>query len=530
MSDTQAVGASAGSQRLDGAAARHPRHRLTHRRLVVIMTALMLCLLLQALDQTMVALAMPRIVASLHGFDLYAWVVTSYVLGSTVLLPIAGRLSDQFGRKHFVLGGVAIFLVGSALSGQAQSMHHLVIYRAIQGAAAGAGITMVYSVVGDLFEPRERAKWGGFFGAVYGFASFAGPTLGGWLADNGPLVGHFITEATRWRWVFYIHLPFGLIAFAVLALVLPHDLSERVTRERGWAAVRRIDFGGAALSAAATISLMLALTWTSIDAAGWLSLRVLAGFAAAFILFGGFIAHERRTTSEAILPRLFFQIRDFRNAASYGLLVGMVWLSVIFYLPLFLQGVVGQSAASAGLAMLPLTIAQSIYSSGVGYMLRRTGGRYRGWATFGAAALALSLLGMTRMGASSPEILVSALMIGIGVGVGVFMPVTSTLAQIVVPRSMLGAATNAIGYLRSVGQMLGVALVGAIVQTSLGDHAAPLAALRSGVKVEGLEAALQNGLGAIAIFALLLLVAVRLARNISIFGEDAVGRGGGSYR
>jgi hypothetical protein len=153
-------------------------------------------------------------------------------------------------------------------------------------------------------------------------------------------------------------------------------------------------------------------------------------------------------------------------------------------------------------------------------MLRRTSGRYRGWATFGAAVLFLSLAGMTRLGASSSDLMVSALMIGIGVGIGVFMPVTSTLAQIVVPRSMLGAATNSIGYLRSVGQMLGVALVGAIVQTSLGANATPLAALRSGATVEGLDTALQHGLGAIAAFALLLLVAVRLARNISIFGEE----------
>jgi len=501
------------------------RHQLSRRVLIVIMTALMLTLLLQALDQTMVALAMPHIVASLHGFDLYAWVVTSYVLGSTVLLPIAGRLSDQFGRKHFVLGGIVMFLVGSALSGQAESMRELVIYRAIQGAAAGAGITMVYSVIADLFEPRERAKWSGFFGAVYGFASFAGPTLGGWLADHGPLIGHFITDESRWRWVFYIHLPFGLIAFAVLAVVLPGDLSVRVTRERGWAAVKRIDFAGAVLSTAATVCLMLALTWTSSDAQGWTSPRVLSGFAAAVLLFAIFVRHERRTSAEAILPHAILKVRDFRNAASFGLLVGMVWLSVVFYLPLFLQGVVGQSASAAGIAMLPLTLAQSVYSSGVGYMLRRTGGRYRKLATFGAVVLFLSLVGMTRMGASSSELWVSVWMILIGIGIGVFMPVTSTLAQIVVPRSMIGAATNSIGYLRSVGQMLGVAIVGAIVQTSLGASATPLAALRSGARVEGLETALQHGLMAIAVFALLLIVAVRLARDISIFGDDRAPRG-----
>jgi MFS family permease len=497
-----------------------PQHSLSRRKLVVIMTALMLTLLLQALDQTMVALAMPQIVASLHGFDLYAWVVTAYVLGSTVFLPIAGRLSDQFGRKGFVLGGIAVFLIGSAASGAAGTMGELIAFRALQGAASGCGITMVYSVVADLFEPRERTKWGGFFGAVYGFASFAGPTLGGWLADHGPLLGHFVTDETRWRWVFYIHLPFGLIAFAVLAAVLPGNLSERITSERGWAAVRRIDFAGAALSAAATVCLMLALTWVSSDPQRWGSPRALAGFAAALALFWAFLRHERRTTAEAILPRVFLRIRDFRNAASYGLIVGMVWLSVVFYLPLYLQGVVGSSATQAGLAMLPLTVAQTVYSSCVGYLLRTTGGRYRGFATFGAALLLLSLAGMTQMGASSSELLVSALMIGIGVGIGVFMPVTSTLAQIVVPRSMLGAATNSIGYLRSVGQMLGVAIVGAIVQSSLGAQATSLAALRSGARVDGLETALQFGLGAIAVFAALLLIAVRLARDVSIFGEE----------
>jgi EmrB/QacA subfamily drug resistance transporter len=502
-----------------GGAYGRERHALSKRSLVIIMTALMLTLLLQALDQTMVALAMPHIVSSLNGFDLYGWVVTAYVLGSTVLLPIAGRLSDQFGRKQFVLGGIVLFLLASAASGAAETMRELIAYRAVQGAAAGMGITLVYSVVADLFEPRDRAKWGGFFGAVYGFASFAGPTLGGWLADHGPLIAGFITDDSRWRWVFYIHLPFGLIAFAVLAVMLPHDLSERVTRERGWEAVRRIDFLGAALSTAATVCLMLALTWVSMDQARFLSPRVIVGFVAAALLFAAFFRHEQRTTAEAILPRAFLRIRAYRDAAAFSLLVGMVWLSVIFYLPLYLQGVVGQSASEAGLALLPLTVGQTLYASAVGYLLRRTNGRYRGYATFGAVLLLISIAAMTSMGASSSEIWISTVMIGIGVGIGLFFPVTSTLAQIVVPRTMIGAATNSVGYLRSVGQMLGVAIVGAIVQGSLGAHATSLAGLRSGARVEGLEIALQYGLGSIAIFALALLVAVRLARDVSVFDE-----------
>jgi hypothetical protein len=302
-------------------------------------------------------------------------------------------------------------------------------------------------------------------------------------------------------------------------------MSERVTRERGWAAIKRIDFAGAGLSAAATIVLMLALTWVSVDRAGWGSPRALAGFVVSAALFATFYLHERRTASEAILPRAILEVRDFRSAAAYGLLVGMVWLSIVFYLPLYLQGVAGMSASAAGVAMLPLTVAQTLYASCIGTMLRRTGGHYRGLATFGAVLLLVSIAATTQMGATTSQLWVSVLMIAIGIGIGVFMPVTSTLAQIVVPRSMLGAATNSVGYLRSVGQMLGVAVVGAIVQSSLGATGAPVAALRSGARVEGLETALQHGMAAIAVFALLLVIAVRLARDVSVFGEEAE-RGG----
>jgi EmrB/QacA subfamily drug resistance transporter len=503
-------------------------HGLSRRSLIVIMTALMLALLLQALDQTMVGMAMPRIVASLHGFDLYAWVVTAYLLGSTALLPIAGRLSDQFGRKHFVLGGIALFLIGSALSGQAHTMGQLIAFRTIQGVASGMGITLVYSVVADLFDARERTKWNGFFGAVYGFASFAGPTLGGWLVDYGPLAGQFVTDETRWRWVFYIHLPFGLIALATLAVLLPSNLSERVTRERGWAAVRRIDFAGAALSAAATVCLMLALTWVSNDAAGWSSPRGLGGFAAAAALFALFFRNERATRAEPILPFDLLGIRDYATAASFGLLVGMAWLSLIFFLPLYLQAVVGWSAAIAGVAMLPLTMAQTLCSSLTGYMLRRAGGKYRWLATLGAVLLFASLVLMSRMGAHSAELVIATAMIVAGLGIGVFMPVTMSLAQAVVPRSMLGVATNGVGYLRSAGQMLGVALVGTVVQSTLGPAAAPVSALRAGTRAAGLETALQNGFVAIALFSLALIVATRFARDVSIFGASPPARVGRS--
>jgi EmrB/QacA subfamily drug resistance transporter len=509
----------------DSASRRHiltplAEHPLGRARVNVIVTALMLSLMLQALDQTMVGTAMPNIVASLQGFDRYVWTMTAYLLGSTVLLPIAGRLSDQFGRKQFVLGGVALFVVGAALAGQAETMGELIVWRAVQGVAAGMGITLIFAVIADLFEPRDRARWNGFFGAIYGFASFAGPTLGGWLADHGPLIAGFVADDSRWRWVFYIHLPFGLISLALLAWFLPHDTSERVTRERGWSAVGRIDFGGAALAAVATVLLMLALTWVASDAQGWGSPRGLASLAGAALFFIAFFLFERRTAAEPILPLALLRIGDFRSAALLQLLIGMVMMSLAVFLPLYLQGVAGWSATVAGIAMLPLTLTATTAGTVVSYLLTRVGGRWRVICTFGAASMLLGVAPMPFMSTTTPEWAVALLMFAAGCGFGVYMPIVLSLGQIAAPRSMMGVATNVMGYLRSAGMMLGVAIVGAIVTSNMGAGGAPLAALRQGARVDGLETALQHGFVAIAVFVVAVFAATRHARDISIYGEQ----------
>jgi MFS family permease len=446
--------------------------------------------------------------------------MTAYLLGSTVFLPITGRLSDQFGRKPFVLGGIVLFLIGAALSGTASTMGELIAFRAVQGVAAGIGITLVFAVIADMFPPRERAKWNGFFGAIYGFASFAGPTVGGWLADHGPLVEGFVTDGTRWRWVFYMHLPVGLVAFAILAMLMPADTSERVTRERGWAAIRRIDFLGATVAGGATVLLMLALTWVANDAAGWGSGRALASLAGSALLFAAFFVVERRTTAEPILPLALMRLRDYGSAASLSLLVGMVMMSLAVFLPLYLQGVAGWSASGAGFAMLPLTLTSTLSGTAVSFVLVRVGGRWRVIATGGAVLMFAGVLPMAFLTAQTPEVFVALAMFCAGCGYGVYMPIILSLGQVVVPRSMIGVGTNAIGYLRSAGMMLGVAVVGAIVTSSLGASGAPLAALRHGDTVPGLEAALQHGFVAVALFALAILAATRLARDISIYSEQ----------
>ena len=197
--------------------------RLQSVALFSVLAALMLTLLLEALDQTIVGTAMPRIINELHGLDRYTWVVTAYLLASTTMIPIVGKLSDQFGRKWFLIGGVAIFLLGSVLCGAARTINQLIIFRAVQGLGGGIGIALVFTLVGDIFPPNERARWSGIVSGVFIISSVAGPTFGGWLADHGPLLPPLVTDASRWRWVFYINLPLGLIALAVLLVYLPGE-------------------------------------------------------------------------------------------------------------------------------------------------------------------------------------------------------------------------------------------------------------------------------------------------------------------
>src|SRR5215831_11949373 len=291
--------------------------------LATVMISLMLSLLLEALDQAIVGTAMPRIMAELHGLDRYTWVVTAYVLATMTMVPIVGKLSDQFGRKWFLLGGTVLFLVGSLLAGASQSMNQLILFRALQGLGAGIGMALVATVFGDLFEPEARARWGSVFGIVYGVSTLFGPTLGGWLTEYGPLVGSLITQSSRWRWVFYLNLPVGLLAVGALLFFLPTTFSVPTSTRTGWAAMRRIDGLGAVLCAAATICLMLGLTWGSSEVFAWSSAPVLGIVGGGMLLFVLFLLVERRA-SEPILPLSLFRTQVFSVAALLTMLQMMV--------------------------------------------------------------------------------------------------------------------------------------------------------------------------------------------------------------
>ncbi len=461
--------------------------RLHGFALTSVLVALMLTLLLEALDQTVVGTALPKIISQLNGFSLYTWVATAYLLASSTVIPIIGKLSDQFGRKWFFIVGVIIFLLGSALSGAAQTIEQLIAFRALQGLGAGIGISLVFTVVGDIFPPAERAKWQGIFGAVYGLSSVFGPTLGGWLTDHGPIVGSFITDQSRWRWVFYVNLPIGIIALIALFIYLPANLSTPTSRARGWAALRHIDFLGALLASAATISLLLGLTWGG-QTYPWNSAEVIGTLVGAAALFAAFIVVER-FAAEPVLPLSLFKNQVFTSASLLSLGVGAVILALAYYLPLFLQGVLGESATNSGAVITPLTVSIVIGSTISGLLVARSG-RYQWLAIAGAVVLSIGVFLLSRMTATTILVQAALFMVLAGIGLGIFFSILTLAVQNAIPRTLLGVGTAATRYLQQAGSTLGVAIVGTVVNNTIAsDIANHLPAGAQQLTAQGIAAA-----------------------------------------
>ena len=444
--------------------------RLRGAALISVITGLMLTLLLEALDQTVVGTALPKIVGSLQGFDRYTWAVTAYILASTTMIPIAGKLSDQFGRKWFLIVGTAIFLLGSALSGASQTMNQFIAFRALQGLGAGVGIALAFVVVADMFPPAERTKWQSLFGVVYGLSNLIGPTLGGWLTDHGPLVGTVVTETTRWRWVFYINVPIGIIALAALLIYLPANISARSNDYTGWAAVRRIDFPGAVLSATATICLLLGLTWGSNATYDWSSWQVTGILVAAAILFGAFLIVERYAV-EPVLPLDLFRNRVFAAASLLSLLQLMVLVGLIVYLPLFLQGVLGVSATDAGAVITPMTVS-SVIGASLGGLAITVFKRYQLISIVSALIMTVGVFLLTRMTPTTGLLEAVIFMVIAGIGLGPFFSILTIAAQNALPRTRLGIGTSAVRYLGQLGSVVGVAIVGTVVNNTLASDIA----------------------------------------------------------
>jgi EmrB/QacA subfamily drug resistance transporter len=422
-----------------------PADSRSHLRLVL--AGLMLGMLLAALDQTIVATALPTIAGDLGGLNHLSWVVTAYILSSTISTPLYGKLGDLYGRKKLYQAAIVIFLVGSALSGLSQSMGQLIAFRALQGIGAGGLIVGAQAIIGDVVSPRERGRYIGIFVGVFGLASVAGPLLGG-----------FFTESLTWRWVFYINLPIGAFALFVVAGAL------RLPRHR---TQHRIDYLGAGLLACGVTALILLTTWGGTQYA-WDSapIVVLGILGVAFIV--AFVAVERRA-SEPILPPGLFTNSVFSVTSTIGFIVGFAMFGAIVYLPLFLQTVDGSSPTISGLQTLPLMGGLLVTSVVSGQLISRWG-RYKVFPIIGTATMALGLYLLSLMTASTTHWQSSLDMLVLGLGLGLVMQVLVVAVQNAVPYRFLGTATSAATFFRSIGGSFGVAVLGAIFTGALQDN------------------------------------------------------------
>jgi EmrB/QacA subfamily drug resistance transporter len=417
---------------------------LAHRQILVVYSGLLLVMLLAALDSTIVATALPTIVSEVGGLTRLSWVVTAYLLAQTAVTPLYGKLGDIYGRKVVLQTAIVLFLIGSALCGLSRSMNQLIVFRALQGLGGGGLMVTTQAVVGDIVAPRDRGRYQGFFGAVFGAASIAGPLVG----------GYFTTHLT-WRWIFYINVPLGVAALFVLAATMPAR-SRRVQR--------RIDYLGAALLAAALSSIILFA-----DLAGtvypWSSPIVLALIGIAPAALGLFIWVESRA-SEPILPLRLFRERTVWVSSVVGLIVGFSLFGSVTYLPLFLQVVKGASPTASGLEMLPLMGGSLITSILSGQLISRSG-RYKIFPVLGTAATAAGLFLLSRMTVDSGLLSISASVLLLGLGLGMVMQVLVIAVQNAVDYKDLGVATSGATLFRSVGGALGTAVLGAIFASRL---------------------------------------------------------------
>ncbi|MFI8093175.1 DHA2 family efflux MFS transporter permease subunit [Streptomyces sp. NPDC086080] len=430
--------------------------------------ALLLGLLLAALDQTIVSTALPTIVSDLGGLEHLSWVVTAYLLASTAATPLWGKLGDQYGRKRLFQLAVVIFLVGSALCGAAQDMPQLIGFRALQGLGGGGLIVLSMAIVGDLVPPRERGRYQGLFGAVFGTTSVL-----------GPLVGGLFTQHWSWRWVFYINVPVGIVALAVIAAVLhiPRRSAKHV-----------IDYLGTLLIASVAICLVLVAslggtTWA------WASPQIIGLAVLGAVLVVAFVAVERRA-AEPVLPLKLFGVRTFTLSAVISFVVGFAMFGALTYLPTFLQVVHGITPTMSGVHMLPMVAGMLLASTGSGQIVSRTG-RWKVFPVTGTAVTVVGLLLLHQLDANSSTAVMSAFFFVFGFGLGLVMQVLVLIVQNAVSYEDLGVATSGATFFRSIGASFGVAVFGAIFASGLGDQLTAAfrgAQLPPGVSIETLEA------------------------------------------
>ncbi|HXZ99421.1 MAG TPA: MDR family MFS transporter [Candidatus Binatia bacterium] len=433
----------------------HPSLELPTREKLIVMVAVMLGLFLSALDQTIVGVALPSIVSQLHGSDLYTWVVTAYLLTSTITVPIYGKLGDVFGRQRMLIVGILLFLAGSALSGLSQNMGELIAFRALQGCGAGSLFPISLAVIGDLFTPRERGRYQGLFGAVFGVSFIVGPFLGG-----------VITDDISWHWIFYVNVPVGIVALAAIFTRLPNF---KATAAR----LRDLDYLGIAIFTVAVIPILIGLTFKGLTDSsgslyGWTDWRVGGMLLAGIAILAVFALNEARAR-QPIIPLDLFTDRTLAATNVATLMVSCSMFAAVIFIPLYYQVVKGVSATASGYSMWPLLLGLIGTSIGAGQYLSRTG-RYKVLLVSALCVLGLGSWLLTHLSPTTPTALLWLWLGLTGIGVGPTMSVFTVVIQNAAPRQRLGTATSTLTFLRQVGGAIGLAVAGTVFSENLSSQ------------------------------------------------------------
>jgi len=428
---------------------------MTHRQIMVIFSGLMLALLLAALDQTIVSTALLTIVNDLdkaNGSAEMPWVVTAYLLSSTAVAPIYGKLADLYGPKKIFIFAILLFLLGSALSGMSQNMDELIAFRALQGLGGGGLMALVFTIIGQVVAPAERGKYQGYFTATFMFAMVIGPLIGGFFTDRGHLFG-----VSGWRWIFYVNLPIGAIALVVISAVL-HVTETQVKH--------KIDYAGAVLITLAACALLLATQLGANGQDSWGSWQVVSLFVAGLALAALFVFWEAKIASEPIIPMHLFRNRVFSVANGMALVVGITMMGSLIYLSVYLQFVVGYTPTGAGLAILPMMLGVGPAAMITGITISKIG-KYKPFPIIGSAIAVIGMFLLSRLGVHTSALDRGLYMLVLGLGLGMTMPVLTLAVQNALPFKDIGTGTSSNLFFRNMGSSFGTAIFGAILSNRL---------------------------------------------------------------